>query len=75
MRNRQCDFRSAHVRCPFFRGHTPTEIGCEGITDETLLKLIFPSRSARDRHEDIFCICRFENCELYRAINEKYEDE
>lgn len=74
MRNRHVDFRSASVKCPFFRGHTPTEIGCEGITDESVLKLIFPTRSARDRHEDIFCICRYDYCELYRAINTKYDD-
>lgn len=75
MRNRQWDFRSVSIKCPFFRGHTPTEIGCEGITETTLLKLIFPNRAERDKHEDIFCMCRFENCELYRAINEKYEEE
>lgn len=74
MRNRQCDHRSAQIRCPFFRGHTPTEVGCEGITEDTLLKLIFPCRAARDRHEDIFCMVHFEKCELYRAINEQYEE-
>jgi hypothetical protein len=74
MRNRQCDFRSARITCPFFRGHTPTEIGCEGITDETLLKLIFPDRAVRDTHEDIFCMKHFEKCELYEAINKKYDD-
>lgn len=74
MRNRQCDHRSARVLCPFFRGHTPTAIGCEGITDETLLKLIFPCRDARDRHEDIFCMEHFEKCELYRAIEEQYKE-
>lgn len=74
MRNRQCDFRSAAVKCPFFRGHTPTEVGCEGITDDTLLKLIFANRTARDRHEDIFCMAAYEKCELFRAINEQYEE-
>lgn len=74
MRNWQCDHRSAQIRCPFFRGHTPTEIGCEGITDDTLLKLIFPCRTARDRQEDIFCMQHFEKCELYEAINKKYEE-
>lgn len=74
MHNCKYDHRSALVNCPFFRGHTPTEIGCEGISNETSIRLIFPSKSARDRHEEIFCIEHFKNCELYRAIMEQYEE-
>lgn len=74
MRNRHVDFRTANIKCPFFHGHIPTEISCEGILPDTTVKQIFPSRSARDRHEDIFCICNHEKCEVYRAIMEKYEE-
>lgn len=74
MRNCRYDHQSALVNCPFFRGHTTTDIGCEGLSDETSIRLIFPSKSARDRHEEIFCIKHYKNCELYRAIMEKYEE-
>lgn len=75
MRNRHNDIRSGNIKCPFFHGHIPTEISCEGILPETTIKQIFPSRSARDRHEDIFCIKHFKCCEVYRAIMEKYEED
>ena len=75
MRNRHNDIRSDKIKCPFFHGHIPTEISCEGILPDTSIKQIFPSRSARDRHEDIFCICHFKKCEVYRAIIEKYEED
>lgn len=65
------------VRCPFFRGHchSPTvEIGCEGITDNTTLRLVFQTRAERDAHESIFCANKYHYCELYRAIYEKYDE-
>lgn len=74
MHNGKYDNHYSLVTCPFFRGHTQTEIGCEGIGLDSAIKLIFPSKSARDRHEEIFCIARHQNCELYRAILEKYEE-
>lgn len=75
MRNCRYDHQISRIRCPFFRGHTSRDIGCEGLSEETSIRLIFPGKSARDRHEEIFCINRFENCELYRAILEKYEED
>ena len=74
MRNRHQDHRAAEIKCPFFRGHTHLEISCEGITDDTSVKLMFQRKETRILHEDIFCMCRYQNCELYRAINEKYEE-
>lgn len=74
MRNRHVDYRTAAIKCPFFHGHVPTEISCEGILPDTTIKQIFPSKSARDRHEDIFCIDCYKNCEVYLAIIEKYEE-
>jgi len=48
------------------------EIGCEGITEHSVLRLIFDSKAARDQQEDIYCKSRYHYCELYRAIYEKY---
>jgi len=66
---------TAEVLCPFFRAHSPLEIGCEGITDSTVIKLIFSGKKERDLHESIFCAMHYRNCELYRAIMEKYEED
>lgn len=64
----------ADVKCPFFRGHTPLEIGCEGITSETFLRLLFHSKDDMILHERTFCCARFKNCELFEAINKQYEE-
>ena len=69
------DHQSSLVTCPFFRGHTVTDIGCEGITDETTIRLLFKNKQSRNRHEEIFCADKYTNCELYRAIMEKYEED
>lgn len=66
--------RTAEVKCPFFRGHTYTDIGCEGITSNTTIKLSFTSVSGLRAHEKIFCCDHFRNCELYAAIIKQYEE-
>ena len=64
----------AEVRCPYFRMHSPMVIGCEGIIDGSVLMLQFSSGKGRDRHEEIFCRARYENCELFPAISRQYEE-
>ena len=65
----------ASIRCPYFRTHSAMEIGCEGICHGSTLRLSFTSGKGRDMHEDIFCSARYENCELFVAINKQYEEE
>lgn len=66
--------RIADIKCPFFRGHTHLEIGCEGITSETNLRLIFSAKVKLLQHEQIFCCEHYQNCELYEAIIKQYEE-
>ena len=77
MRNRIYDHRTCHIACPYFRGQTPTEIGCEGITSTSLIKLIFVNRKAKEQHEDIFCMSlpNHSKCEIFRAVHEQYEED
>lgn len=65
----------SQIRCPYFRMHSTREIGCEGITDGSTLRLNFATGRGRDQHEDIFCRARYEYCELFGAINKQYEEE
>lgn len=67
--------RTAEVRCPFFRGHTYTEVGCEGITPDCTIKLCFPNPALLRAHEKIFCCASFANCELYAAIIKQYQED
>ena len=64
------------VWCPFYREDSGKSIFCEGITDESYLRLTFASVRAKRQQMDIFCRSRScERCELYGAIDAKYEDD
>ena len=71
---RYTHLREDRIICPFFRGNNPTEIGCEGITESSTLRLIFRCRADRHQHETIFCADHYNCCELYRAITQQYEE-
>lgn len=68
-------FDEIRARCPFYLDSEARSITCEGITDECKMKIEFKNRNARNQHRSIFCDAKFENCEVFRAIKEKYEDE
>lgn len=61
------------ILCPFFRCHNSTEIGCEGITEGSSIRLVFRNAAGQAQQEQIFCGGDYAKCELFRAINEKYE--
>ena len=67
--------RLEYFRCPFFLGHAPIEIACEGITPDCRIRLLFTKKEARERHEEIFCCDRYHYCELYQAIYKQYEED
>lgn len=75
MRHRCEDSRSASVRCPFFRGHTSREIGCEGVVHSSSVRMLFPSQARRDHHEDVYCCSNYSYCPLFGPIWRKYEED
>lgn len=63
------------VWCPFYREDGGRSIYCEGITDESFLRLTFTTVRAKEQQMEIFC--RTKNCakcELYAAVNARYAD-
>ncbi len=60
--------------CPYFKGSGERKVICEGITDECKTILAFNSRETRDNHRKLFCDHKYKNCEIYRAVEEKYDD-
>jgi hypothetical protein len=62
------------AKCPFYRASDKIKISCEGITDDCTINLIFNSRTKRNLHRDIFCDARYQYCEIYRMLEEKYAD-
>lgn len=53
------------VWCPFYREDSGKSIFCEGITDESFLRLTFVSARAKRQQMEIFCRTKHcEKCEL-----------
>ena len=67
-------YHEALINCPFYQSMATQSISCEGITDECLIKLIFTSPEKRDSHRKIFCEKHYQNCEIYRMLEKKYEE-
>ena len=63
------------ILCPFYITIATKSITCEGITDSCTTKILFNTPALRDKHSKIFCECKYKNCEVYRMLEAKYEDE
>lgn len=67
-------YHEALINCPFYQSMAQKSISCEGITDECITKLLFRTAESRDLHREIFCEHKYENCEIYRMLEKKYEE-
>lgn len=67
-------YEDVDVKCPFFRSSGKRKLTCEGITDDFTISLNFITRDKKCLHCKIFCNEHFEKCEIYRMLEEKYED-
>lgn len=63
------------AKCPFFCAHLRQSIICESPIPDSRVKINFASVDGKDKQYRIFCCQRYKNCELYRAVNERYEDD
>lgn len=62
------------AKCPFYQSSDKLKISCEGITDDCTINLIFFEKAKRNLHREIFCDARYQNCEIFRMLEEKYEE-
>lgn len=64
------------IWCPFYRADNGKSIYCEGITEQSFLRLTFATGRAKQQQMEIFCRTKScEKCELYAAIQARYADE
>jgi len=69
-------WNAQYVRCPFYhRDNGKYQIVCEGVTDGATLSMQFPSKAEFRVQMRTFCQGRYENCEVYRMLAKKYEEE
>lgn len=66
------------VICPFYKyDEKPNgifRIVCEGLVDDSSIVLAYKRKNDFYIQLGTFCCQNFDRCEIYRAINEKYED-
>lgn len=67
-------FDDVEAKCPFFLSSGKRKITCEGITDDCTTNLTFVTQQKRNLHRKIFCDARFQNCEIHRMLEEKYDE-
>lgn len=67
-------YKDVEVQCPFFKELTKKGISCEGLTDDSIIKLWFNSPKSKELHSEVFCQKKYKNCEIYRMLEAKYED-
>lgn len=66
----------ANVLCPFYKHDDgKNRITCEGLIDESSLALFYKYERDYKTQITVFCCGRYQNCEVYRLLMEKYEHE
>lgn len=63
------------AKCPFFCAHTVRAVICEGLIPDSRACLTFAGREGKRIQYETFCCMRYENCERYRALTERYRQE
>jgi len=69
-------YKQADVKCPFYKfDDGKRRITCEGMIDDSSVALIYRKKSDYLTQIDVFCCEYYTNCEVYRMLMEKYEEE
>ena len=69
-------FKQIEVGCPFYKyDDVRGRITCEGLVPDSSLALIFHRREDYCTQLEVFCCKHYKNCEVYRMLMEKYEEE
>ena len=66
-------YNEALIKCPFYISMSNKSISCEGIIEDCVTKLIFLTCSKRDLYRHTFCNDKYQNCEICKILNKKYE--
>lgn len=67
----------SQIKCPFFHSDDSTSINCEGFTDNSSVRQIFPNKEIRINWEKRYCylIKGCELCPVYINANKKYNND
>ena len=59
-----------HVRCPYYKRESPTEVRCAGLSGRTQTTNTFRTKADKEDFKEDFCNGFYWNCSLYRALEE-----
>ena len=62
------------AKCPFFCAHTRDTVVCEGVIPDSRASLRFEGKNGKQIQYAVFCCFKYQNCEMYRAVQSKYEN-
>lgn len=65
-----------YIVCPFYRGTDPYHIFCEGVTEDTSLKVTFGDPKKTSMYKECFCrnIDGYKRCRISEMLERKYAD-
>lgn len=68
-------YQDVNAICPFFLSGDKQRITCEGLIDRSRCINRFDYGKDREQYRSKYCDKRYEQCRIYRALNQKYEEE
>ena len=74
-RIRVSTYDDVNAICPFFLSGDKQRITCEGLIDRSRCINRFDYSKDREQYRSKYCDKHYEQCRIYRALNQKYEEE
>ena len=71
------DIKDKSVVCPFYKWADTNRIGCEGLSSENTLSIVFGDPNKRNEYKVRFCrsLENYKGCRVCQMLYEKYVDE
>lgn len=66
-------YRSADVKCPFYKTDIGKNIVCEGFKAGCDTEHKFRRKDTKDKHMKSFCENEYCKCSMYKLLLKKYE--
>jgi hypothetical protein len=68
-------WNDSDAKCPFFHEHTAISISCEAPIPGASMRMTFYTKADKKVQYDLFCCCRYKNCEIFRMVMGKYAED
>ena len=67
-------YNDVFVKCPFYSNSHTTSISCEGISEDSITRVIFKDSKKMNLHRMVCCEQKYWECEIYKMLEKKYEN-